>query len=293
MNIWQAVILGGVQGFTEFLPISSSGHLIFIPRIFGWADQGLAFDVVAHLGTFAAVVVYFRKKIMTLIRGFYTDDADNANKKLAWYIILSVIPAGLVGFLLGSRIEAYTRSAAVVAWSLIGWGIVLGIANYFSRKHKNPPPLPSTQNLRSASALWHRQNRRAGKTQKHLFNLSWREALFIACAQAVALIPGTSRSGITMTAGLFSRLDKKSAAEFSFLMAIPVIALAGMYEMIQIVRNNVVIEQSDNLTIGFLAAALSGMLAIHLLMKIITRWSFMPFVVYRVAVGLAILLFLR
>ena len=247
MNIWQAVILGGVQGFTEFLPISSSGHLIFIPRIFGWADQGLAFDVVAHLGTFAAVVVYFRKKIMTLIRGFYTDDADNANKKLAWYIILSVIPAGLVGFLLGSRIEAYTRSAAVVAWSLIGWGIVLGIADYVSRKHENTPPP-------------------AG---------------------------GTSRSGITMTAGLFSRLDKKSAAEFSFLMAIPVIALAGMYEMIQIVRNNVVIEQSDNLTIGFLAAALSGMLAIHLLMKIITRWSFMPFVVYRVAVGLAILLFLR
>ena len=281
MNIWQAVILGGVQGFTEFLPISSSGHLIFIPRIFGWADQGLAFDVVAHLGTFAAVVVYFRKKIMTLIRGFYTDDADNANKKLAWYIILSVIPAGLVGFLLGSRIEAYTRSAAVVAWSLIGWGIVLGIADYVSRKHENTPP--------PAGGV----PPKAGKTQKHLFNLSWREALFIACAQAVALIPGTSRSGITMTAGLFSRLDKKSAAEFSFLMAIPVIALAGMYEMIQIVRNNVVIEQSDNLTIGFLAAALSGMLAIHLLMKIITRWSFMPFVVYRVAVGLAILLFLR
>src|SRR3989338_2387502 len=204
MTVFQALILGVVQGLTEFLPISSSVHLIFIPRIFGWADQGLAFDVVAHLGTFAAVVVYFRKKIMTLIRGFYTDDADNANKKLAWYIILSVIPAGLVGFLLGSRIEAYTRSAAVVAWSLIGWGIVLGIADYVSQKHKNTPP--------PAGGV----PPKAGKTQKHLSNLSWREALFIACAQAVALIPGTSRSGITMTAGLFSRLDKKSAAEFSF-----------------------------------------------------------------------------
>jgi len=262
MTVFQALILGVVQGLTEFLPISSSGHLIFIPKIFGWADQGLAFDVVVHLGTLVAVVVFFWRRLLSLFKGC----------RLGWYILLSSIPAGVAGLLFGDWIEANTRSAAVVAWSLIGWGMVLGVADYVSRKHGN------TENT---------------KTRKHLSDISWREVLVISCAQAIALIPGTSRSGITMTAGLFSRLDKTSAAEFSFLMLIPVTIMAGSYKAWQLLNGNLAIEQFNNLAVGGAAAAASGLIAIWGLMKIIQRWNFLPFVVYRVVAGVAILLYLR
>ena len=270
MSLWQTLILGGVQGLTEFLPISSSGHLIFIPKFFGWADQGLAFDVVVHVGTLMAVVVYFRKRLLVLVRNFRLSRSRGSlamtdENRAGWFVILSVIPAALTGFFFGDWIEDSARSAWVVGVSLITWAVVLAAADRLSLKHKNI---------------------------KTLKQITWKDMIFISCVQAIALIPGTSRSGITMTAGLLSRLDKTSAVEFSFLMAVPVIALAGMYELVQIIRHDVAIAQFSNLIIGFFAAAVSGFVAIWALMKIIQRWSFMPFVVYRVVIGVAILVYL-
>ena len=279
MTLAQSIILGVIQGITEFLPISSSGHLIFVPKIFGWTDQGLAFDVVVHLGTLVAVVVYFRKRIFSLLRALAVTPSglrppppkrgrEYGSSRLGLFILLSIIPAGIVGLLLGEWIEASLRSATVVGASLIFWGVFLAAADGFNKGLKKHN---ATENLDK---------------------LGWKQVLFISCAQVIALIPGTLRSGITMTAGLFSRLDRKSAAEFSFLMSVPVIALAGIYKLFQIFTSELTINNLtiNNLTIGFFASALSGFFAIHFLMKVIERWSFMPFVVYRVFVGVVILL---
>lgn len=268
MTILQALILGGIQGITEFLPISSSGHLIFVPHIFGWGDQGLTFDVIVHLGSLIAVVVYFRERLWGIAKAFFssksqrtTDNGLQSDYKFAWLILLSIIPAlvvGLVFELLGVEL----RSPITVATGLIFWGIVLGMADRYSR-------------------------RAVSKEQK---TITWRNALFIGCAQAIALLPGTSRSGITMTAGLFSKFTKKQAAEFSFLMSVPVIAIAGALKVVQFIKAGGETIVYAPLIVGFFAAAISGYIAIWGLMKIIEKWSFMPFVVYRVVVGLLILL---
>ncbi len=270
MNILQAVILGAVQGLTEFLPISSSGHLIFIPKIFGWGDQGIGFDVVVHLGSLLAVIVYFRKKLWEIIVGFFSFRTENyelrTNKKLGWLIVLTIIPAGVAGLLFGDWIEANLRSSSVIGVGLIFWGVVLYIAERLQGKRI--------------------------KEQGVIETVGWRKALFIGCAQAIALIPGTSRSGITMTAGLFSKLDKKSAAEFSFLMSVPIIMLAGGLHVLELLKYGLGDLSWGVLVVGFISAAVSGFIAIAGLMKIIQRWSFKPFVIYRVVVGVIILLFL-
>lgn len=263
MNEFQAIILGLIQGITEFLPISSSGHLIFVPKLFGWSDQGLAFDVVVHLGTLLAVMVFFWKKIKKVCSGFCP--TNTTQRKLLQMLLVSIIPAGIVGFLWGDAIEQTLRSPLVIGVGLIVWGVVLGIADWYGRTRSE---------------------------KKDMNSMSWKDALFISCAQAVALIPGTSRSGITMTAGLFSKLDKKSAAEFSFLMSIPVIAIAGALKMIELFQSGFAGVSISVLSAGFIASALSGFVAIAGLMKIIQKWSFMPFVVYRVVVGVLILIYL-
>ncbi len=263
MTFFQAITLGIVQGLTEFLPVSSSGHLILFPQLFGWSDQGITFDVIVHLGTLVAVVVYFRKKLWELGKAFFSRNTLlQSERRIAWLILLSIIPAGIVGVLL----ETNDRSAMVLGISMIVWGIVLGIADWYNkRKVKALEPLTD------------------------LLHLKVRHVVAIACAQAVALIPGTSRSGITMTAGLFSGLDKKSAAEFSFLMSVPIIVLAGLSKVLDVVQNGAGDVQSSMLLVGFLASAASGFFAIAGLMKIIQKWSLMPFVVYRVVLGIVIL----
>lgn len=258
MSLLQAMILGIVQGFTEFLPISSSAHLIFIPKFLGWADQGLAFDAIIHLGTLLAVIIYFRKKILQLLRN---------ERRLGWMIMLSVIPALFAGFLMSEVFEIEIRSPLVIALSLIFWGIVLGIADRFSLKSV-------VRSLKSEDSL------------------SWPKALFISFAQVISLIPGTSRSGITMTAGLFSKLTKEAAAEFSFLMSIPVIAASGMLKLFEIVKTGGGEVLNMPLIVGLLFSAVSGFVAISALMKFIKHRSFMPFVAYRVAMGILILVFL-
>ena len=264
MEIMQAIFLGIVQGLTEFLPISSSGHLVFLPKFFGWQDQGLSFDVVVHLGTLLAVLVFFWSKISKLVPNLFSKKLPKEHR-LVWYIILSIIPAGVIGFFFGDWIEVSLRSTRVIGWSLLIWGIVLGLADHYSSHLKKKK---STDNIKTKSAV------------------------FIWCAQAIALIPGTSRSGITMTAGLFSGLTKKATAEFSFLISIPIIALAGflkVYELFQAGTGDLSIAA---LVAGFASSSIAGFFAISWLLKIIQKWNFMPFAVYRIVVGILILMFL-
>lgn len=276
MTAFQALILGIVQGLTEFLPISSSGHLIFIPKLFGWADQGLAFDTVIHLGTLVAVVIYFRHKLWQLLMSVVTPKksvvsdhwaAVSESRRSFWLLVLSIIPAGLAGLFLGDWLENNVRSAAVIAFGLIFWGIVLFLADIYNRKLKV-------------------------ESRKSMGGVNWKNTLFIACAQAIALIPGTSRSGITMTAGLFAKLDKKTAAEYSFLMSVPIISLAGGLQLLKIFTHGFEVIGVVSLAVGFVASAVSGFVAIWGLMKIIQKWSFMPFVLYRVVVGILIVAYL-
>ncbi len=277
MTIVQAIVLGIIQGLTEFLPVSSSGHLVFIPHLFGWTDQGLAFDVVMHVGTLVAVVVYFRDRLWGIVKSFVgrghsesisvplkREEGSINNRKLGWLLLLTIIPAGIVGLFFGDAIEANLRLPVVIGVGLIFWGVVLWIADYLSRKH--------------------------GST-KALKHVGWKEAVFIGCMQAIALIPGTSRSGITMTAGLFSGLSKKTAAEFSFLMSVPIIMIAGFVGILDMASASESVAFVP-LTAGFISSMLSGFVAIWGLMKILQKWSFMPFVVYRIVVGMLILIFL-
>ena len=270
MTFLQSIVLGIIQGLTEFLPVSSSTHLIFLPRFFSWGEHDIAFDIMLHFGTLFAVVFYFRKKLWKLFLAFFNYRKDvsvevKSDKRLAWLIAFSIIPAGLVGFFFSDLIENTFRSSSFMAFNLIFWGIVLFVADRFSKRQKS---------------------------LKTLENISWKNNFFIACAQALALIPGTSRSGITMTAGLFSKLDKNSAAEYSFLMSVPIIFLAGVDSLYKLVKNGLGDLNIAILFTGFLFSMISGFLAISLFLQIIRKWSFTPFVVYRVLIGLLILFLL-
>ncbi len=261
MTGFQAAILGLVQGLTEFLPVSSSGHLIFIPKFLGWADQGVAFDLVMHLGTLAAVVIYFRVKLWNLLKSAFSRGTETAKERtLAWAIALSCVPAAAVGLFLKSN----DRNARVVAINLIVWGLVLGAADWYTRQKQTE--LTEKQTVRSIVVM--------------------------SLAQILALFSGTSRSGITMTAGLFSGLKRATAAEISFLMSVPITALAGanaVYELSKIGLSGITIS---SLAIGFVSAFLCGLIAIFSVLKIVQRWSFMPFVIYRVIIGILILVLL-
>ncbi len=266
MSVFQAVILGIIQGITEFLPVSSSGHLILVPRILGWADQGLAFDAIVHLGTLAAVLLFFRKKLWTISMSFFSRDVtQKSDRRLGILLILSIIPAGLVGFFFGDVVETALRLPVVVAISLIFWGVALIVADLFNEKRK-----------------------KQGVVVTELGTISGQQAIAISLAQAIALVPGTSRSGVTMTTGLFAGLSKQAAAEFSFLMSVPIIALAGLFKIKELFSSGVAIESAP-LIAGFFAAALSGFFAIWLLLGIIKRWSFVPFGVYRIVIGILVL----
>lgn len=270
MTAFQAIILGIVQGIGEFLPISSSGHLIFLPKFFGWQDQGLAFDMIAHLGTLLAVITYFRHKLWVLFTSIFTDDKKHQmERRLIWLIAVSTIPAAIVGFFLGDIIETEFRSPHIIGVGLIVWGIVLGLADRYSHNiNKKKKDLSEKTMLK---------------------DLSWWQVIGMGCAQAIALIPGTSRSGITMTAGLFSGLSRKAASEFSFLMSIPIISLAAGVKLVGVVQHGANGTDPLLLFVGFLSAAVSGFFAIAILMKIIQKWSFMPFVIYRIIVGTLII----
>ncbi|MDA9574581.1 undecaprenyl-diphosphate phosphatase [Porticoccaceae bacterium] len=257
MDMVQAIWLAVIQGLSEFLPISSSAHLILPSQILGWPDQGLAFDVAVHVGSFVAVVIYFRRDIQQLIIAWFRSLGSHSlatpESKLAWCIILATIPAGLAGLLLGDFIEANLRSMAVIALTTIGFGLLLG---------------------------WADQRQRGAKT---IDQITWRSALIVGAAQALALIPGTSRSGVTMTAALALGFDRTSAARLSFLLSIPIIALSGGYKGLELLGQAVV--PWPEILVGTLLSALTAYLCIHSFLRLVERVGMMPFVIYRLVLG--------
>ena len=261
MDILHIVALALIQGFTEFLPISSSAHLILPNQVLGWPDQGLAFDVAVHFGSLIAVVAYFRKDVWALIRdglgGFATGKFTDEGR-LAWLIVLATIPAGLAGLLFQDIIETKLRSAAVIAATTIGFGIVLWWADV-----------------------------RGVRTQT-LAQLNWRKALAIGAAQAIALIPGTSRSGITMTAGLMLGMKREDAARFSFLMSIPIIALSALLLIVEMLEQKEPVHWHDIL-IGTTLSGISAYLCIRFFLQFINRIGMAPFAIYRLLLGAALI----
>lgn len=257
METLHIVVLALIQGITEFLPISSSGHLILPSGLLGWPEQGLAFDVAVHVGTLVAVVGYFRKDIIQLINAWCLStfkQQHSHDSRIAWYVVLATIPAGLAGLLFDDFIESNLRTTLVIALTTIGFGVLLG---------------------------W--SDRVADKQTKDLRDLTVTIVLIIGIAQAIALIPGTSRSGITITAALFCGLHREAAARFSFLMAIPIIVLSGGYKGLQLLGEDQV--NWLDMGLGILIAAVSAYLCIHYFLKFINTIGMMPFVIYRLLLG--------
>ncbi len=259
MSILQAIILGIVQGISEFLPISSSGHLILIPRLFGWEDQGVVFDVALHMATLAAILYVFWPEVSRTGKAFI-GDVKSADARLGWMIIVATVPAVLVGLFFGDAIETAFRDPKIIALNLAFWGVVLALADRFA-VNRGPQ-----QGVR----------------------VTWRSAIAAGCAQALALIPGTSRSGITITAGLFTGLDRVQAARFSFLLGIPAIAGAGALTFARAYAAQTAVEWLPTI-VGFTAALIAGIVSIKWLLRILTKISYSWFAFYRILIAILIL----
>lgn len=257
MDPLQLVVLALVQGITEFLPISSSAHLILVPVLTGWRDQGLAFDIAVHVGTLLAVLVHFRTEVARMIAGGLRPLRGrrlDAEGRLGWLVVLATIPVGLAGLAFKDVVETVLRSPVVIAWATIGFGVLLWLADRHGRRI-------------------HDEHR-----------LGWRDALLIGVAQALALIPGTSRSGVTMTAGLALGLDRVAAARFSFLLSLPVIALSGGLQVFELIATGGTVNWGVLLA-GTALAGVSAWLCIRLFLAWIARIGMTPFVIYRLALG--------
>jgi undecaprenyl-diphosphatase len=261
MDNLQAIILALLQGLTEFLPISSSAHLILVPRLLGWEDQGLAFDVAVHVGTLLAVVTYFRHDLVRLAGAWLGSLAGrgmNTEARLAWLVLLGTVPVVIAGLWLHDLIETALRSPLVIAATTIVFALLLGWAD------------------------------RASRHRRDEYTLGVKDVLVIGLAQALALVPGTSRSGITMTAGLALGLTRSAAARFSFLLSIPVIALAGGYEARKLLQLTEPVAW-DALLLGTAVAGISAFLCIHFFLRLIERIGMLPFVIYRLLLGAVLL----
>lgn len=264
MSHFEAFVLALIQGLTEFLPISSSAHLILPSQILGWQDQGLAFDVAVHVGTLLAVMGYFRHEVVTLLVAWWqslTKRLHTKESKLAWMIALATIPACIFGLLMKDFIELYLRSAWVIAITTVVFGLL----------------------------LWWVDSRATQKQDET--QTTWQQALWIGIAQALAMIPGTSRSGATMTAALYLGFTREAAARFSFLMSIPIILLAGSYLTLDLVTSGVTIDWIG-LMIGIVVSFVSAYACIHVFLKLVTRVGMLPFVIYRLLLGGGLMLFL-
>lgn len=260
MDIIHIIVLALVQGLTEFLPISSEAHLILVPVLTDWPDQGLAFDVAINIGTLSAVVIYFRKELMKMARDWFGSFAGRhtPDSRLAWMVLFGTIPVGIAGLLLKDFVAGHLRSPLVIATASIVFGLLLWFAD------------------------------RTGRRTRDEHTMNWKDVLIIGCAQAIALIPGTSRSGITMTAGLIQGLDRRAAARYSFLLSIPVIVLAGGMEMLNYLKVASVSDINDML-LGVLVSGISAFACIHYFLKLLERMGMLPFVIYRIVLGLFLL----
>jgi len=262
MDLIQIIVLALVQGLTEFLPISSSSHLILVPMLSSWTDQGLSFDIAVHVGTLLAVIAYFRKELRLMTSAWFDSvikQQHNDNSRLAWAVLFGTIPVGIVGLLGKSFIETHLRSPVVIAVATIIFGLL----------------------------LWYAYVK--GKRTRTESSINWQDVLVIGCAQALALIPGTSRSGITITAGLFRGLSGEGAARFSFLLSIPAIALPGLLLVKDVLEMPGQIVWQE-LFLGAVLSAISAYLCIDVFLRFLNKIGMAPFAIYRLLLGTILLL---
>jgi len=265
----QAILLGLLQGLTEFLPVSSTAHMAIAPQLLGWHDPGAAFSAIAQLGPIVAIILYFRADLARYLQGITRTKSplniprDDVDARLGWFVLLGTIPLAVFGLLLEKKIDHDFRSLYVIAFSLIALALVLWMAE------------------------------RSGKHNRPLESLTFPQSLIIGLAQVLALIPGASRSGVTITAGLFQGLDRESAARFSFLLSIPAITLAGFYKGFKVIRATHLGGEAGSY---FLAAIVAGVFA-----YVVIRWflGYMKehntsiFIAYRIALGVLLFILLR
>ncbi len=257
----QLVVLAIVQGLTEFLPISSSGHLVLVPAIFGWSDQGMAFDVAVHLGSLVAVLVYFRSDIVGLISGgmqVLGGKVATNESRLALAIGIGTIPAAIAGLMLADWIGANLRSPSVIVMTLSGYAVLMLLADRFGRR------------------------------DRQFAEVSAKDALLIGLAQALALVPGTSRSGVTITAAMALGFNRVDAARFSFLLAVPVILLAAGYELVVLMAADTAVAW-DQLGVGALISAFVAYASIEFFMRFVNRVGLVPFAIYRFVLAAVLL----
>jgi undecaprenyl-diphosphatase len=259
MNLFQAIILGIVQGATEFIPVSSSGHLVLVPWLLDWDSPGLVFDTVVHWGTLVAVLAYFWRDWWLLItawlRGLVRWDWRDSNARLMWLILLGTIPAAVIGFLLEDFFESLFGKPAWVGVFLLVTAALLTISE------------------------------RLGQRTRGLGDLRWADALLIGLGQAAAIAPGISRSGATIAAGLLRGVRREQAARFSFLLATPIILGAGLFKLTDLLASPDPLSQVPALAAGFAAAAISGYLCIWFLLRYLQRGKLYPFAIYCTSVG--------
>ena len=265
MSWFEAVVLGLVQGLTEFLPISSSAHILIVSRLFGWGDPGAAFTAVSQIGTELAVLIYFRKDIARILSAWFRSFTDRElrsgiDARMGWYVIIGTIPIAVLGFTFASVIETSARNLWIVATVLIVFGVVLGVADRFGRK------------------------------SKELESLNVKDGILFGFGQALALIPGVSRSGATISTGLALGYSRYAATRYAFLLAIPAVLASGLYEATKIGDDPNV--QWAQTIIATLIALVVGYLVIAWLIRWVTTRSYMPFVIYRVILGSVLLVLL-
>lgn len=267
MELSHIIILAIVQALTEFLPVSSSGHLGLIGFLFGWDYQGVSFDLALHFGTLSAVLIYYRNDLLAILTAMLKRDYSERGRlqhRLGIGMALATVPALIVGVSMGEEMAATLRIPMLIAVNLIAFGVLLGVAD------------------------------RSGAKERGVMSLSIRDALIIGAAQALALIPGVSRSGITMTAGLFLGLQRTEAARYGFLLGVPVTIAACAHGALGLYTGDEAFNLQD-FALGALVAAIAGIACIHFLMGFLRRLGLMPFVFYRIALGLVVLgiVFLR
>lgn len=254
MSVWQAVLLGILQGLTEFLPVSSSGHLVIVPRLLGWPDPGLALDTLLHLGTLLAIVAYFWSDLWRLFRAGLQSlrqrSLADPDARVAWAMVVATIPAGIVGVLFEEKIEQLFGVPMAAAAFLLGTALLLVVSEML------------------------------GSRQRPITSISWFDALLIGLAQTLAIAPGLSRSGSTIAAGLLTGFRREDATRFSFLLAVPIVLASGLYQIAKLVLDGGGTTPAGAVVAGMAAAAISGYLAIAGLLALVRRHSLYGFAVY-------------
>lgn len=256
MTLLQAIVYGIVQGLGEFLPISSSAHLILVPWFFGWTDPGLTFDVALHVGTLVAVVVYFWKDwVRLIVKGF--TEALSSEGRLFWYLVIATIPGAVAGFLLEKKAETVFRAPVLIAIMLIGMGLLLIVADHW------------------------------GSKKRGLKTMTFPASLWVGICQIAAIVPGVSRSGVTISAGLSTGLTRESAARFSFLLSTPIIFGAALVKIPPLVHNPSLVTR--DFLVGVVVSCIVGFASIGFLMRYVQTRSFLPFAIYRFLLGALII----